>query len=136
LKPPDSVYVAEFIPHTWLLPRSSANINHGGPGTLAVALRAGVPSIIVPAAVDQPFWAKRLELLGASPPAISPKNLTSEALVEAIHRVHSDRTIRSRTEEIGRQIATERGVDNAVAVLEAHFRKLPSRNRSLCVVAP
>ncbi len=121
---PEFIFCADFIPHSWLFPRCMAAIHHGGAGTLAVALRAGIPSIIMPVAADQPFWAKRMESLGASPPPLWPRKATPDLLAEAITRVSSDMDMRMRTVQIGRQIANESGVEIAVEVLQEHFRRI------------
>ena len=47
-----------------LFPRMTAVIHHGGAGTTTAAARAGVPQIIIPQVVDQPFWAARVAGLG------------------------------------------------------------------------
>jgi UDP:flavonoid glycosyltransferase YjiC (YdhE family) len=44
----DSVYMVGSIPHAWLLPRVAAVVHHGGAGTTAAGLSAGVPSIVTP----------------------------------------------------------------------------------------
>ena len=48
--------MTEWIPHSWLFPRMAAVVHHGGVGTTAAGLAAGVPSIITPFFADQPFW--------------------------------------------------------------------------------
>ncbi|MEZ4508892.1 MAG: glycosyltransferase [Eubacteriales bacterium] len=40
-------------------------VHHGGAGTTAEALRAGKPNVIVPFIVDQQFWGRRVQALGA-----------------------------------------------------------------------
>ena len=44
---PDSVCLVGDCPHSWLLPQCSAAIHHGGAGTTAAALRAGLPTLVV-----------------------------------------------------------------------------------------
>jgi hypothetical protein len=39
--------VAEFVPHSWLLPRAACIVHHGGAGTTAAAFRAGIPQAFV-----------------------------------------------------------------------------------------
>src|SRR6185436_8276600 len=57
---PDSVFQLDQAPHEWLFPKMSAVIHHGGAGTSAAALRAGIPSIVVPFFADQFFWGTLL----------------------------------------------------------------------------
>lgn len=54
-----------WVPLDLLLPRARLLVHHGGIGTIAEALRAGVPQIAVPCAHDQHDNAAWLELLGA-----------------------------------------------------------------------
>ena len=56
---PDNVFMLKAAPHDWLFPRMAAVVHHGGAGTTAAGLRAGVPSIIVPFFADQPFWGRQ-----------------------------------------------------------------------------
>jgi rhamnosyltransferase subunit B len=55
-----------FVPLAALLPRSAALIHHGGIGTVALALRAGVPQMTVPFNPDQVDNSRRLARLGVS----------------------------------------------------------------------
>ena len=82
---PDSVFVVDSAPHCWLFPRMAAVVHHGGAGTTAEGLRAGVPSVIVPFVLDQPFWGARVKALGLGPDPIPHKNLTADRLARAIH---------------------------------------------------
>lgn len=61
---PRSVIAARYAAHSLLLPRCAAIIHHGGIGTAAQALRAGVPQLVVPATFDQGDNGARLERLG------------------------------------------------------------------------
>lgn len=47
-----------------LFPRMALVMHHGGAGTTVAASRAGVPQLIVPQIVDQPYWAGRVAALG------------------------------------------------------------------------
>ena len=61
------------IPHQWLFPQMAGIVHHGGAGTTGEALKAGVPSLILPLAVDQFFWGERVIRLGVSPRANTTK---------------------------------------------------------------
>ena len=73
---PDSVRHFDYIPFSALLPRCAALVHHGGIGTIAQALRAGVPQLIVPMNFDQPANASRVRALGVAdslrPPMYKP----------------------------------------------------------------
>eukprot|EP00339_Tiarina_fusa_P022737 CAMPEP_0117069646 /NCGR_PEP_ID=MMETSP0472-20121206/48868_1 /TAXON_ID=693140 ORGANISM="Tiarina fusus, Strain LIS" /NCGR_SAMPLE_ID=MMETSP0472 /ASSEMBLY_ACC=CAM_ASM_000603 /LENGTH=352 /DNA_ID=CAMNT_0004792307 /DNA_START=17 /DNA_END=1072 /DNA_ORIENTATION=- len=52
----DNILIIPGAPHEWLLPQCAMAFHHGGAGTTAASLRAGIPTIILPVLVDQPFW--------------------------------------------------------------------------------
>lgn len=78
------ILVIDQAPHELLFSRAKAVIHHGGIGTVAAALRAGVPQLLFPQAVDQPFWAKRLQTLGLIPPTSKLVELTSQKLARLL----------------------------------------------------
>ncbi len=63
---PEKEMHLSYVPLQKLLPHVAAIVHHGGIGTIAQALAAGVPQLIVPMAYDQPDNAFRLEKLGVS----------------------------------------------------------------------
>lgn len=62
--PGDALWLS-YVPLAALLPRAAALVHHGGIGTTAEALRAGVPQLIVPLAYDQFDNAARVVALAA-----------------------------------------------------------------------
>ncbi len=61
---PETIHHAEFEPLFELLTKSAAFIYHGGIGSLAQGLAAGVPQLIMPMSLDQPDNATRIKKLG------------------------------------------------------------------------
>jgi UDP:flavonoid glycosyltransferase YjiC (YdhE family) len=115
---PDDVLVVDQAPHDWLFPRMAAVVHHGGAGTTAAGLRAGVPTITVPFFFDQPFWGQQVARLGAGPPPIPHKRITAANLAAAIHRAVTDERMQARAAELGRRIRAEDGVAMAVQCLK------------------
>ncbi|MEO5671043.1 MAG: glycosyltransferase [Ramlibacter sp.] len=60
----DAIRTLPYAPFTWLLPRARALVHHGGIGSCAQAMRAGIPQVLAPQAYDQFDNAMRLERLG------------------------------------------------------------------------
>jgi sterol 3beta-glucosyltransferase len=116
---PDTVHMVDSVPHSWLFPRVAAVVHHGGAGTTAAGLRAGVPSIVVPFFGDQLFWGQRVEKLGVGTAPIPRKQLTVEKLAQAIDRAVTDRVMRQRAANLGAKIQAEDGIANAVRVIES-----------------
>ena len=115
---PDEVLKIDSVPHDWLFPQCAAVVHHGGAGTTSAALRAGVPSVILPFLGDQMFWGNRLASYNIGTEPIFQKELTPEKLSQAISQVIHDNTMKTKAAEIGEKIRAEDGVGNAVKVLE------------------
>lgn len=110
----DDVLSVDSLPHSWLFPRVCAAVHHGGAGVAGAALRAGLPSVVVPIFGDQPFWGRRVFDLGAGPRPIPARRLSLHALASAIRDAVGDAGIRRRAAHIGRRIRAEDGVARAV----------------------
>jgi UDP:flavonoid glycosyltransferase YjiC (YdhE family) len=115
---PDSMFMLEPVPFAWLFPRVAAVVHHGGAGTTAAGLRAGVPSVVIPFFGDQFFWGACVTRLGAGPEPVPRKKLTAERLANAIQQAVSDPTVAERAADVGAKIRAEDGVAGAVAVVE------------------
>jgi UDP:flavonoid glycosyltransferase YjiC (YdhE family) len=115
---PDSVFMLDYIPFSWLFPRVAAVVHHGGAGTTAAGLRAGVPSIVIPFFGDQPFWGQRVAELGVGPEPIPRRKLTVERLAQAIQKALTDQEMCQRAADLGSKIQAEDGIARAVAVVQ------------------
>jgi len=118
---PDSVFMVGSIPHAWLFSRMAAIVHHGGAGTTAAALSAGVPSIVTPVLGDQSFWARRVSDMGVGPMSAPRRKLTVERLSRAIEAALSDDAIRTKSATLGEHIRAEDGVSTAVDLIEQWF---------------
>ena len=117
-EPPATVHVVESVPHAWLLPRTAAAVHHGGAGTTAASLTAGIPTVVVPFHGDQPFWARRVHDLGAGPPPIPRRRLTAERLGAALIAATTDVELQRVAATLGARIRAEDGVGDAVRWIE------------------
>jgi UDP:flavonoid glycosyltransferase YjiC (YdhE family) len=116
---PPTVYHSGAMPHAWLFSQVTTVVHHGGFGTTASALRAGVPAIVVPHVIDQFYWGQRVADMGVGPPLISRGKLNVDNLSEAILRVEHDPDMIERAAVLGRKIQAEGdGLVEAVRALE------------------
>ncbi|GMH24485.1 hypothetical protein Nepgr_026328 [Nepenthes gracilis] len=92
------------IPYIWLFRQCAAAIHHGGSGSTAAALHAGIPQVLCPFILDQFYWAERMFWLGVAPEPLKRNHLLPEQ-------------IRARAQEISERISLEDGVHEAVRIL-------------------
>ena len=93
--PPDMLWLP-YVALPTLLPHAAALVHHGGIGTTAEALRAGVPQVIVPLAYDQFDNAARVEALAAGAMVRGgAAGARPRALAAALRRVLGSETIQA-----------------------------------------
>jgi len=112
---PDTTFTLESAPHAWLFPRMAAVVHHGGAGTTAAGLRAGVPTVVIPHGLDQPAWARRVRELGVGT-SLAHKRLTAERLAEAIQFVLKSE-VREAAKGLGAKIQSENGAEIAARII-------------------
>jgi sterol 3beta-glucosyltransferase len=128
---PDNVFVVDSVPHSWLFPRMAAVVHHGGAGTTAEGLRAGVPTVVVPFVFDQPFWGARIKALGLGPDPVPLKKLTADRLANAITIAVTDPAILQRARSCGEAIRAEDGTGNAVKIIKQYLGEPGLSNREV-----
>jgi sterol 3beta-glucosyltransferase len=119
---PDDMFVVDGVPHDWLFQRVSMAIHHGGAGTTGASVRAGVPTVIVPYFLDQPYWGRRVFDLGVGPRPVPRRRLTAECLTVAI-RTALGPGMKARAAELGQRIQTEDGIGQAMEIIEHHLSR-------------
>ena len=114
---PEGVRHFDFVPLGWLLPRSAALVHHGGIGTLAQALAAGIPHLVVPMSHDQPDNARRLRRLGVGE-AIQPRRFRAESVARALERLLTSAEVKSRCEELATRIDKTAALERTCEIFE------------------
>ncbi|MGN6229749.1 MAG: glycosyltransferase [Trinickia sp.] len=114
---PSNFHVIGDTPHAWLFPRVSLVVHHGGAGTTHSATRSGKPSVVVPFAGDQFFWADRLHRLGVAAAAVDGNAPTAAAFARAIEFASLSAT-QARAERLAAAMRHEDGLHTAVAAIE------------------
>ena len=110
-------YFLNSIPYEWLFPQVAAVIQHGGAGTLAETIRAGIPAIVVPFIADQPYWAQQVYKLGVAPKPIKRNLLNEQRLTNALQTVINDTELRKKARELGHSIQEEDGIITAIDII-------------------
>ena len=121
--PPPNVYLIDDTPHDWLFPRCRAVCHHGGAGTTAAGLRAGLPTVVVPFFGDQFFWGRIVADSGAGPEPIPIRRLDIEHLTAAFDACRRPQ-IRERATELGALLRASDGAELAARSVERHLPAL------------
>ena len=116
-EPRENILYMQSVPFAWLLPRCKAVIHHGGAGTTAAGLRAGIPNIVIPHTADQPFWGGRVHALGAGPVPIPIKKLSNSRLMQVLNEIEKPGLIKA-AQSIGQLIRSEQGLETAIRLIE------------------
>lgn len=114
----DRIYYADSVPHDWLFPRMAAAVHHGGAGTTASALRAGLPTLIIPFGGDQPFWGVRVYKAGCGPKPIHRHKLSVDKLAKRLQDLTSNAAYQEKARKVGEEMRRERGVQTAADIVE------------------
>ncbi len=80
---PPGVVHFDYVPFSQLLPHAAALVHHGGIGTCAQGLAAGVPQVVMPLSHDQPDNANRLRRLGVGR-ALPPRRFRGPELAAVL----------------------------------------------------
>lgn len=96
-----TIYHCSSVPHSWLFERIQGVVHHGGAGTTAAGLRAGLPTIIKPFFGDQRFWGQHVEELKMG---VCIVKLTAEALTQALETITQNKAIVAKAKMIGETI--------------------------------
>ncbi|OBF25992.1 glycosyl transferase [Mycobacterium sp. ACS1612] len=125
----DDVKVVPLVNHGAVFPLCRAVVHHGGAGTTAAGLRAGVPTLILWVTSDQPIWAAQVSQLkvghGHRFSSVSKKSLVSD-----LRRILAP-SYTERARAIAREMTTPAtSVAAAADLLEESVRMKPVNTMS------
>jgi UDP:flavonoid glycosyltransferase YjiC (YdhE family) len=115
------IFKVKRSPYLDVFPRCAAIVHHGGSGTTQTSLLAGKPSVVVAHIADQYFWGSELKRLGVAGNTLWRHALTAENLAAEISFVLARPAMTAAAIAIGRSIAGENGVQNAISLIENAF---------------
>jgi rhamnosyltransferase subunit B len=118
---PKHVKVFGYLPFSRVLPRAALLVYHGGVGTLAQAVKAGVPHLVVPHGFDQFDSGWRIEQLklGLS---IPQGRYRARRVANAIRSILDDGTSEARRRRYAARIDPADAVAQACALIEGLAR--------------
>ena len=112
----DPVRLVSKIDHGHMLPRFRAAVHHGGSGTTAAVVRAGLPSVVCAVSFDQPFWGARLQdrQIGR---LIRFTEFSEDVLIGALKPL-LDAEPRARARALGEAMRAESAVTTSADIIE------------------
>jgi sterol 3beta-glucosyltransferase len=111
------VHFASFLPYRWLFPRVRMVVHAAGCGTCAEVLLAGVPSVTVPFAGEQKFWAQRLWESHAGQRPLEWRTVNQHVLREALSQVRNDDNMLRVAQDFSKRLSTEDGIRRTIELL-------------------
>lgn len=115
---PPTVRHLSYAPFSQLLPRCAALVHHGGIGTTAQALRAGVPQLIMPMSHDQPDNADKVRALGAGD-WISRRFFFPGRVAKKLDRLINDPAVISACDRVASRFDEDRSMTLTCELIES-----------------
>ena len=113
---PPAIRAFSYLPYSIAFPRAAAIVHPGGIGTLAQALAAGRPQLIVPVAFDQPDIARRACALGVAR-AVPFRAASAQVMARELAALLGSAGYAGRAAATGGAIRSENAVETACDAL-------------------
>jgi UDP:flavonoid glycosyltransferase YjiC (YdhE family) len=123
---PPEIIAVEYAPFESLLERGCAMIHHGGVGTTSQGLRAGIPTLIVPFAFDQPDNAAHAEKLGTSR-TLARSKYKSNNVAQELDKLLNNPQYALKAKTVGELLREEHGAARACDAIQEFLDRQPPR---------
>jgi rhamnosyltransferase subunit B len=117
---PRGVRCFDRLPFSRVFERCAALVHHGGVGTSAQGLAAGVPQLIMPMAHDQPDQAQRLKRLGVGD-YLLPRQFKADAVASKLQGVLQSKTTEQACAELKARMAAQMPPEQVADILQSAF---------------
>lgn len=125
----DHVKRVGLVNYSTILPKCRAVVHHGGAGTTAAGLRAGMPTLILWDVADQPIWAGAVQRLKVGS-AKRFTNITRGSLLKELRSILAPECAARAREISTRMTRPTAAVTAAADLLEATARQTPGSTPS------
>jgi UDP:flavonoid glycosyltransferase YjiC (YdhE family) len=125
---PKGVQHFDYLPLSQVLPHAAALVSHGGIGTVAQALAAGVPQLVMPMAFDQFPNAARLEGLGVAR-TLQASAYRARTVAGALSDLLSSGDVAKNCQTIARKFPERNSLQAACAAIEELMQEVVPRQR-------
>jgi UDP:flavonoid glycosyltransferase YjiC (YdhE family) len=114
---PRNVRAFGYVPFSEVLPRAALIVYHGGIGTLAQTIKAGIPHVAVPCAHDQFDNGWRIEQLGLGR-SIPQARYRPTGAADAIRAILTDGPMHARARQYAAKVDSASALERACELLE------------------
>jgi len=114
---PPHVKTFGYLPFSDVLPHAAMLVYHGGIGTLAQTIKAGIPHLVVPSGHDQFDNAWRVEQLGLGR-SIPQARYRADPVVALIRAILADGGARARCRDYASRIDSNAAITRACELIE------------------
>jgi len=114
---PPGISASGYLPFSQVLPRAALLVYHGGIGTLAQCIKAGVPHLVVPNGHDQFDNGWRIERLGLGR-TIPQTRYRCGRVVESMRAMLADGALRQRCKEYAPRVDSPAALTSACELIE------------------
>jgi UDP:flavonoid glycosyltransferase YjiC (YdhE family) len=118
----ERIFLTKPVPHNWLFSHVSATVIHGGAGTCAASMKAGIPTIVIPFMGDQTFWGEQIHKKGVGPKPVPFKKINSKILAELIKEAITSEQMKENARHLGESLQRENGSALAAAVIHDYLQ--------------
>ena len=118
---PQGIQHFSYLPFSTVLPRAAALVHHGGIGTTAQAIAAGIPQVIRPMAHDQPDTAARVEKLGIGA-SLSPQKFNAASLAAKLNALVTSQAVLERCKTYAGRIHPDQSLNETCMIIENFSR--------------
>ena len=121
----ERLYFIGNVPYSYIFGKVRAVVHHGGNTTNGLGLRAGLPTLVIPLALDQYFYGRMDHRIGAGPaPLYIRKRLCTVDEIKASLNDLISGKYDKEAHEASKGILEENGVKEAADAIEAYINKV------------
>ena len=114
---PQGIHHFAYLPFSKVFPRALALVHHGGIGTTAQAIAAGIPQVIRPMAHDRPDTAARVEKLGIGV-SLSPQKFNAASLADKLNALVTSQSVLERCKIYAGRIHPDQSLNETCLIIE------------------
>ncbi|OSC31713.1 hypothetical protein B8W69_04655 [Mycobacterium vulneris] len=122
VSPPERVKLVDLLNYSSILPICRAIVHHGGAGTTAAGLRAGIPMLILWDVADQPLWAAQATRMKVAR-AQRLSTITQRSLISHLRRIRAPHYVARAGEIAARMTKPAESVGAATDLIEGIARR-------------